>query len=41
MNMRERPTARAKLVGRLAHNTPLTVHDNPERARALVGRYDE
>jgi len=39
--MRERPTARAKLVGRLAHNTPLTVHDNPERARALVGRYDE
>ncbi|RLC75332.1 MAG: hypothetical protein DRI81_12270 [Chloroflexi bacterium] len=41
MNMRERPTVRAKLVGRLAHNTPLTVHDDPERARVLVGRYDE
>ncbi|MFQ6101722.1 MAG: SH3 domain-containing protein, partial [Anaerolineae bacterium] len=41
MNMRERPTIRAKLVGRPAHNAPLTVHDDPERARALVGRYDE
>ncbi len=41
MNMRERPTVRANLVGRLAHNAPLTVHDDPERARALVGRYDE
>jgi uncharacterized protein YgiM (DUF1202 family) len=41
MNMRESPTVRAKRVGRLAHNTPLTVHDDPERARVLVGRYDE
>ena len=41
MNMRERPAIRAKLVGRPAHNAPLTVHDDPERARALVGRYDE
>ncbi len=39
MNMRERPTTTARIVGRLAHNTPLTVHDDPERARALVGRY--
>jgi len=41
MNVRERPTVRAKRVGRLAHNTPLVVHDDPERARVLVGRYDE
>ncbi len=41
MNMRERSTVRAKLVGRLAHNTPLIVHDDPARARVLVGRYDE
>lgn len=41
MNMRERPTVRAKLVGRPTHNRPLVVHDDPERARVLVGRYDE
>lgn len=41
MNMRERPMIQARRVGRPAHNTPLTVHDDPERARALVGRYDE
>jgi uncharacterized protein YgiM (DUF1202 family) len=41
MNMRERPTVQAKRVGQPARNTPLTVHDDPERARALVGRYDE
>ncbi|MEA3338890.1 MAG: SH3 domain-containing protein [Chloroflexota bacterium] len=41
MNMRERPTVRAKRVGRLAHNTPLVVHDDQARARVLVGRYDE
>ncbi|MDY6878207.1 MAG: SH3 domain-containing protein [Chloroflexota bacterium] len=41
MNMRERPTVRARLVWRLAHNAPLTVHDDPDRVRALVGRYDE
>ncbi len=41
MNMRERPTVKAGLIGRLAHNMPLTVHDDPERARVLVGRYDE
>ena len=39
--MRERPTVKAGLIGRLAHNVPLTVHDDPERARVLVGRYDE
>lgn len=41
MNMRERPTVKAGLIGRLAHNIPLTVHDDPERALVLVGRYDE
>ena len=41
MNMRERPTVQARRVGRLAHNTPLTVHDDPERVCVLVGRYDE
>ncbi len=41
VNMRERPTVKARLIGRPAHNTPLTVHDAPERARVLVGRYDE
>jgi len=41
MNMRERPMIQARRVGRPAHNTPLTVHDDPERARALVGRYDD
>jgi uncharacterized protein YgiM (DUF1202 family) len=41
MNFRERPTVRADRIGRLARNTPLTVHDAPARARALVGRYDE
>jgi len=39
--MRERPTVKARLIGRPAHNTPLTVHDAPERARVLIGRYDE
>ncbi len=41
MNMRERPAVSARRIGQLAHNAPLTVHDDPERARALVGRYDE
>jgi len=41
MNMRERPTVKARLISRLAHNAPLTVCDDPERARVLVGRYDE
>jgi uncharacterized protein YgiM (DUF1202 family) len=41
MNMRERPTVQAKRIGRPAHNAPLTVHDDLERARVLVGRYDE
>ena len=39
--MRERPTVKANLIERLAHNAPLTIHDDPERARVLVGRYDE
>jgi len=41
MNMRERPTVQARLIGTCARNTPLTAHDDPARARALVGRYDE
>ncbi len=41
MNFRERPTVRAKRIGQLAHNTPLIVNDDPVRALALVGRYDE
>jgi uncharacterized protein YgiM (DUF1202 family) len=41
MNMRERPTVTAAKIGRPARNTSLSVHDDPERARALVGRYDE
>ena len=41
MNMRERPAISGQFVGQPAHNTPLTVHDDPARARALVGRYDE
>jgi uncharacterized protein YgiM (DUF1202 family) len=41
MNMRERPTVKARRVGQPARNTPLTAHDDPQRARALVGRYDE
>jgi len=41
MNMRARPTVEAERIGRLMHNAPLTVHDDPERAQALVGRYDE
>lgn len=41
MNMRQRPDVRSKCVARLIHNTPLTVHDDPQRARVLVGRYDE
>jgi hypothetical protein len=41
MNMRERPVVSARCIGQLAHNAPLAVHDDPERSRALVGRYDE
>jgi uncharacterized protein YgiM (DUF1202 family) len=41
MNMRELPTTSARLVGRLMQNTPLTVHDDPTRAKALVGRQGE
>jgi len=41
MHMRERPTVKARRVGRLAQGTPLVVHDDPARARARVGRYDE
>ena len=39
--LRERPTVKARRIGRPTHNTPLVVHDDPERAQALVGRYDE
>ena len=41
MRLRERPTIKAKLNGQLARNAPLTVHDDPKRARGLVGWYDE
>jgi hypothetical protein len=41
MNMRERPTVQAKRVDQPAQDTPLTVHDDPQRVQALVGRYDE
>jgi len=41
MNMRERPAIGGRLVARLAQHTSLTVHDDPPRARVLVGRYDE
>ncbi len=41
LNFRERPTVSARRIGQLARNTPLTVHDDPVRARVLVGRYDE
>ncbi|MEE8392342.1 MAG: SH3 domain-containing protein [Anaerolineae bacterium] len=41
MNMRERPTTVAGLVGRILQNTLLTVHDDPTRAGALVGRQGE
>ena len=38
--LRQRPTVRAKMTVRLAKNVPLAVHDDPSRARALVGWYD-
>ncbi len=41
MNMRERPTTAAPIVDRLIKNVPLTVHDDPKRAKALVGRQGE
>lgn len=41
MNMRERPAVDSRQLGQLAHNAPLTVNDDPVRAQALVGRYDE
>jgi uncharacterized protein YgiM (DUF1202 family) len=41
MNMRQRPTVTSRLVQQLERGAPLTVHDDPVRARVLVGRYDE
>jgi hypothetical protein len=41
LNFRERPAVSAGRIVQLARNTPLTVHDDPVRARVLVGRYDE
>jgi uncharacterized protein YgiM (DUF1202 family) len=41
MNMRAQPSVGGRLVQRLAHNAPLTVHDGLERARTLVGQYGE
>jgi N-acetylmuramoyl-L-alanine amidase len=41
MNMRERPSTQARKIGRPVEDTPLTVHDDPQRARTLLGRYDE
>ena len=37
---RERPTVRSNVIGTLAQNTPLRVHDDAGRAIALVGWYD-
>lgn len=41
MNMRGGPSIENQIVGRLAHNAPLTAHDDPNRARRLVGDYGE
>jgi uncharacterized protein YgiM (DUF1202 family) len=41
MNMRKRPTTDAPIVERLMQNRPLTVHDDPQCAEALVGRQGE
>jgi uncharacterized protein YgiM (DUF1202 family) len=41
MNIREYPTVRARQVGQATRSMPLVVHDDPLRARALVGRFDE
>jgi uncharacterized protein YgiM (DUF1202 family) len=41
VNFRERPVVSANRIGQLPRNTPLVVHDDPARARVLVGRYDE
>jgi len=41
MNVRERPTVKARHIGQVSYNAPLKVHDDPERAQALVGRPDE
>lgn len=41
LNLREQPTVAAPLITQLKRGTPLTVHDDPARARGLVGRYDE
>ena len=40
-NLLERPAVSGRRVGQVAHNAPLTVHDDPARAEVLVGRYDE
>ena len=41
VNMRERPTVKARRIGQISYNAPLAVHDDPERAQALTGRSDE
>jgi uncharacterized protein YgiM (DUF1202 family) len=41
MNMRQRPTVTSRRVQQLERDAPLTIHDDPERARVLIGRYDE
>jgi hypothetical protein len=41
MNMRENPTTRARIIGRAMQDSPLEVHDDPQRAASLVGRYGE
>jgi uncharacterized protein YgiM (DUF1202 family) len=41
MNMRARPTTTAPIIKRLVKDGPLTVHDDPKRAKALVGRQGE
>jgi len=41
VDMRQRPTVRTRRIGQVARDTALTVHDDPRRAQALVGRQDE
>ncbi len=41
LNLREQPSVGGQWIAQLKRGAPLTVHDDPARAQALVGRYDE
>jgi hypothetical protein len=41
VDMRQRPTVRTRRSGQVAQGTALIVHDDLQRAQALVGRQDE